>query len=467
MILANENSFVINTFRVLNKRLDKLIIFIQNNKIIFLLVANVLILLIGIILGYGILTFLLAIAFSLFIFKPYLMFYFLSVFIPLKALIRSELIGESGFLSLVIPICLLGSFLGFKIYERSKDKKSETDVFFLLLFITGLFSTLVNGFINQFRPAQMLDFFVWLQLFGFYLVGKCWPKEKKAKKSLLVFNIIIINLVSIFSVFTYFLSNLGSKYIESYELITNRAVGSMANPNALSGYLLVGSIFIGMQFIKKDRLLDWLYFFLPVVAIMLSFSRGAIIILFVIMVLYLIKEGHIKFLPYIFLGSIIFFLLLPQSYQLRLINIGSKDHISFSLDSGRLWAAENVFYINQKHFLYGNGWGSYGGEYSYNPPSPTYLEGVQGGTIGVANTDNQWLQIYAQQGLVGLWLYVLMFYYLLRGKIFKEKISYAVVSFLLLSFFIDTFQFYQIAFWGFLAVGIMAASNKLQLKQPS
>jgi hypothetical protein len=302
-----------------------------------------------------------------------------------------------------------------------------------------------------------LDFFVWLQLVGFYLLGK--SVAQGFERPILV-NGLIANAVSVWGIISFFGTKVDRTWLESYELISERATSTFGNPNALAGYLLLSVLLVAALFLKTKNNKYLVLLPLPLVVFFLTFSRGALVVLALVSVAYLLLKRNWKLLAALTVCSLIAFLIAPTSFQARIKNVLNPEHLSFSSDSGRIWAARNVIYINRTKFLFGNGWGSYGGEYAYRSASPVYLEGVQEGVVGVANTDDQWLQVYAQEGIVGLWLYLLLFFPILKPDYLrKEPLGYVLLALLLLGFFIDVFQFYQIAFLGFLTLGIVSAQG--------
>lgn len=394
-----------------------------------------------------------------FFIKPGLVYYFLSVFIPFKFILQTFLSSQT--LQLVIPLAILFAVMGI-IKADCQLRLKRADWILIILTLAWLFSWAGGIVYYGWRLTQLLDFFIFGQLVGCYILGRNLDVKRYGLK-LAWLNLVILNVVSATALFGFFVLKSNSNIIESYEAITARASGVLGNPNALSGYItiiLTLSLFHLWSQKKglKQQVGVLVFAGLPLAAVVLTFSRGALISIIVAALSYLVlSKRHREIVLFAAVG-ILLFLASPNSVKQRLMNIFNPQHIEYSRDAGRLWSIRNVFFINRSHLLFGSGPGSYGGEFAYSKASPTYLEGVQGGVIGVGNTDNQWLQVFAQQGVVGVWLYLLFFKELLKSKP-KKLVTTSLVFYLFLGLFIDVFQFYQISCFAWLYFGKIANSN--------
>ncbi len=400
--------------------------------------------------GFSSLALLFLVLLSVSFYRPFWGIILLSSFVPLKFLLKTNIVSNGEALTIFIPLMLMACFFG-KINKTHKE--NETEKYLLLILLAIIISSAGSVIAYGLRTAIMLDIFIWFQLLGFYFLGKVVLDNKKAFEKFIFINLGIANVVSLAAIYLFLGVSGYSSWIESYELISARATSTMGNPNALAGYLLLimaTSILLILK--KKYDIRSFMALIFPLIAFFLTFSRGAWFTAIVIFFAYLLINKKYRLALYSVAIVVLLFIASPVSVKKRVTNIWSGEHTSFSSDSGRIWAIKNVFYINRNHMLFGNGSGSYGGEYAYGSASPTYSEGVQGGVVGVANTDNQWLQVYAQQGAVGLWLYFLLFYYLVKKK-YKNILFYPIAAYIVLGLFIDTFQFYQISFLGWLLIG--------------
>lgn len=68
---------------------------------------------------------------------------------------------------------------------------------------------------------------------------------------------------------------------------------------------------------------------------------------------------------------------------------------------GRIWSLKNGLYILKQHPFLGTGPGTYGGKFAELYSSPTYFLGMQNGYVALFTTDNQFLAILVQFGILG------------------------------------------------------------------
>ena len=103
-----------------------------------------------------------------------------------------------------------------------------------------------------------------------------------------------------------------------------------------------------------------------------------------------------------------------------------------------------------RHIFWGTGPGTYGGQTAIENASPIYLGGIQDGYTALYYTDNEWLQILVQTGIVGFVSFVIFVATALASifRKFKEKGDIIVLSvisslicFLVAGFFSNVLEF--------------------------
>lgn len=419
----------------------------------FSLGAGLLVTVVAHFMGLGVFSFFLGLLVFFVSFSVKWSFFILFFFIVAKHQLRILELFPDIFLTIVIPALLFFTVITELLYSKRNPAPSTGDFLLVLFLLFSIPSTVMYSYVFGFSKFQVLDFFVFALVFGFYLLGRLLTSELMVRAAWI--NYFIALMVSLHGIIQYFFLQGYYPWAETFGEAALRSYGVMGNPNAFSGYLLM-SFFISLILVRKK--LDFVMLLPLLGGIALSQSRGALIALLFAFLFYFFvwaKKHKIKYLA----TSFLVFILIGLSQALpRFTNLGSSDYFFNSMVSGRLWAIKNVLYINSQSYfsrVFGNGWGSYGGEHAYGGLSGVYSRGVQGGTIGVPNTDNQWLQLYAQQGLLGV---VFLFCFLVNtflSNINRTRLSYGVLAGMVLMFFIDLIQFYQAGSLFFLLLGVL------------
>ncbi len=175
------------------------------------------------------------------------------------------------------------------------------------------------------------------------------------------------------------------RYIEENPELSERAIGTSVDPNALGGLLLMIAALVSPQLLAKKRLLPgWLLVLttgLIFVALILTFSRGAMVGLGVGLA-FVAGARYRRLLPYMFIVLIIF-LLLPftQSYLARFVEGFQGQDLATQMRFGEYRDAISLI---TRYPLFGVG-------FAGSPDIDLYL--------GVANV---YLTIGQQMGLLGL-----------------------------------------------------------------
>jgi O-antigen ligase len=180
-------------------------------------------------------------------------------------------------------------------------------------------------------------------------------------------------------------------------LINSRAYGFFGSPNILGSLSMITIIASLFSFLEKKKWYYLVYLLLALIALILTFSRSAWLGLSIgLVVALLIKNWKlIIFAPF----SLI--LLIIPSIRQRLFVATSQIYLVDATLDGRVWSFNNAIEIFKTAPLIGTGPGSYGGQTAIYYNSPIYLQGMQNGYIALPYTDNQWLQVLVQTGIIG------------------------------------------------------------------
>lgn len=205
-----------------------------------------------------------------------------------------------------------------------------------------------------------------------------------------------VSLVSIYQ----FLSNTQTSrlWLSPGEQHLTRVFAFFGSPNVL-GILMAMITILGLgSFLKTKKYYYLIPASLSLMATGFTFSRSAWLGLALALVFTIVVYNY-KHLIYFPLILLVF--LIPQARGRVSISLSANYLLDSSLD-GRVWAVINGLYIFKKHPLMGTGAGSYGGNLATNYASPVYLEGVQNGYTAIYYTDNQFLEILVQGGILGI-----------------------------------------------------------------
>lgn len=188
-------------------------------------------------------------------------------------------------------------------------------------------------------------------------------------------------------------------WLSSFEKgIDTRAFAFFGSPNVL-GILLSIIAILSLSFYLKEKKLYYIaIMFIDVMAVFFTFSRSAWLGLAVgislILVVYKLKI--LLFSPVVFL-----LLLIPQIRE-RIMAAFSGQYLTDSSLDGRIWSFINGIHIFKQYPFFGTGPGSYGGQLAAQSASPVYLQSIQNGYTALYFTDNQYLEILVQTGLLGV-----------------------------------------------------------------
>lgn len=160
---------------------------------------------------------------------------------------------------------------------------------------------------------------------------------------------------------------------------------------------------ISLGLLIKNKNIIYLVTLIPsILAMVFTFSRSAWLGFLLALLLATIIYNY-KLL--IYSPILLLVLTVPQIRNRLAITLTGNYKMASSLD-GRLWAMANGLYIFKQHPLIGAGPGSYGGKLAAEFGSPVYLEGIQKGYTALYYTDNQFVELLVQGGILGILSFV-------------------------------------------------------------
>lgn len=290
---------------------------------------------------------------------------------------------------------------------------------FLLISLISAVFAVISGL-----SGSMLIFgWAIFALFFFALIASQSIKDKIQVLRGLVWASVPISLVGIYQFFS---ESPKKEWFSAFEQASGRAYGFFGSPNVL-GILMCLVVFLSLGIYLREKKNSYLVITaLSALAIGLSLSRTAWLALFMgIAVAMLVYRP--KWAVYTPLALI---LLIVPKVRDRIFVLFSPNYLIDSSLDGRFWSYINGVYLFKKYPILGTGPGSYGGKLAQNYASPVYLQGIQNGYTALYYTDNQYLEILVQTGILGLTAFLgfaaLVFAALI--KVFKEKRSFLALA---------------------------------------
>lgn len=192
-----------------------------------------------------------------------------------------------------------------------------------------------------------------------------------------------------------------------------RFQGFMSGPNQLGVYLVLMMV-VGLDFLKKWKL-KALLSIVCLALLYLTFSRSSMIAGIIVLIGYIgwenrdfILKNKLKFLGAGIVGALLSLLMIGDNiYEFLNRPESNSQRLEFLSNGWNLW---------KENFIFGNGAGTAG-------PSSRFLEGRE------LITENWFLQVGAQFGLIGLGLFV-GWYGLVMKKLYENK---SLLGFLLMT----------------------------------
>ena len=300
-------------------------------------------------------------------------------------------------LGLVQSLNFASIFLIFALLFCDKKKlRSTRPVIYLLIFslsllLSGLFAA-INGLELGMTVIGILLF---MQFVLAFIVASTYQNKYLLINMALVLTVPLL-LVGIFQGF--WGGQTSDLWVSSSEtLVDVRVFGFSGSPNVFGGLLMITSIMAFFAFLDKRKWYYLAYEVPTLVVLVLTFSRSAWLGLILgVAIALLIKNWRLVILaPFSLLA-----LFIPSVRQ-RLLTPMSQSYLVDAAIDGRIWSFNSAIEIYKTAPILGTGPGSYGGETAILYDSSIYLRGIQNGYVALAYTDNQWVQILVQTGLIG------------------------------------------------------------------
>jgi O-antigen ligase len=282
------------------------------------------------------------------------------------------------------------------IFCNKQRIRSTRAVIYLLLFILSLLISGLYAAITGLEAGMIINGILVLSQFAIAFI----TASTYLSKITFVNMILIVSLpLLIVGIFQGFWGETTSRLwvSETENLVSTRAFGFFGSPNVLGSLSMTTAIMALFTFLDRKKWYYLAYELLALAVLTLTFSRSAWLGLAVgVATILLIRNWKLLLLTP--LGLLV--LLIPSIRQ-RLLVITSRNYLVDAAIDGRIWSLTNAIEIFRISPIFGTGPGSYGGQTAVYYNSPIYLKSIQNGYVTLPYTDNQWLQILVQSGVVG------------------------------------------------------------------
>lgn len=389
---------------------------------------------------------------------------FLILIFPLGELSRFELKNGINFTlndTVVIVLFIVWFILNLK-------KKKVVNYLLLkpitLFIIIALLSLIVN--IKSLNQSELMISFLyllrWVLYSSIYFIISGFDFSFKQK---IIKLMIFIGAVFVIGGYIqyFFYSNLGNLYYLGWDNHMHRIFSSFFDPNFAGAFFvlylfLVSSIFIE-KLKTKNQKIKFLFFFLMIltlVAILLTYSRSALLMFLTGSVVFLILVKKKKLIFLITGILLLAFLVFSKNFYIENINL-----LRTASSKARIDSLSNAVKIIRDHPILGVGFNAY----KYTQIKYGFREENNAKTSHAdAGTDNSFLFILATTGVIGFTAYIYLWFRILKSKIedYKNRKKY-LLSIVIISsclglfvnaLFINSLFFPFIMQWMWILVGL-------------
>lgn len=359
----------------------------------------------------------------------------------------------------VVVISIIGISLILKRKQYRLLLHTPISIFILLC----VFSLVFNVFTLTFQEffVSSLYIFRWIFFAGLYPIVSLY-KNKDHIVALLFGGGLITLGIGYIQYFYY--PSLRNLYYLGWDEHLRRMFGTFFDPNFFGAFLVLFSIFVlGLLFERSENKVEnkprnmgyILVLGLVLMAIFLTYSRGAYGMLCISLGTFLLVKGYKK----------IFFVILPLLVVLfivfALISNRSKEGTNLFRTvstEARFGSAVTAFTIFIKNPLFGVGFDSYRYaqfRYGYLTPKNNPI------SHSAAGADNSWLFVLATTGIVGFAAYSYLWFYILKkawrqknNNIFAPILIASSIGLFANSFFINSLFYASIMLWMWILIGL-------------
>lgn len=391
---------------------------------------------------------------------------FLIFSLPLGAITRFTLLPNFSVSFPDFISVLIFTIVSYRFFITRKILNKKLFVLILGFIIVGFASLLLN--LYWLTPSQFLISVSYLVRFIFYasiifafgFLGSSFNKTIPAK-------LIIAGLLFIlFGLLQYFLyPNLRNLFYAGWDEHLYRLFSTFLDPNFAGAFLVLIFILVLENLIftfnEKGRIRVWFSLFLVVtsIAIFLTYSRSAFIMLLVGVALLFFLHRLYRILVVATFGLLVAFVLFSNT------NIEGLNPLRLVSFEARINSADEAFSIFLKNPFLGVGFNSYRYAlkmFGFRVEQSSLLSNADAGT------DNSYLFVLATTGILGLLFYIVFWLNVLRIVYKKISSNYSlarvafvsVVAVMVDTLFINSIFYTSIMAWLFILIGVTVSKKE-------
>ena len=289
-------------------------------------------------------------------------------------------------------------------------------LFFLAIAVLSLVLNIVNFTTNQIIISSLYLVRVLLYVSMYFVFVDLGFKYKQIVPKFMFLASLVFIVIGYFQYF--FFSNLKEFYYLGWDMHLNRLFSSFLDPNFAGAFLVLILMFVFILkdsiFSKEYKYLIYVFLVFNFIAIFLTFSRGAILMLLVCVITYSFITRNWKLTLGVVASLFIIFLILIPKFNLESTNLLRTASINARIDSSKyalsIWEKKPMG-VGFNTYRYARG--KYG-----NEVNKSYLISHAG-----AGIDNSFIFVLVTTGVIGLVTYLYLFF-----RIFKLGFKNAITN---------------------------------------
>lgn len=311
-------------------------------------------------------------------------------------------------------------WLCFKLFQKQNIFEIPNFLPFTFFLFSGVVSLVVN--LSWLKTDELLTAFLYLlRLAGYtsiYFVIKDTHKnflKKTLPRFLLIDGLIILVLGFVQLIF---FPSLMSMHIYQWDKHIYRLFSVFFDPNYAGSFLVLYLIFVlttGFGYLERHpKTFKNIYFVLSVtivIAVFLTFSRSALIMLLISSIIYFVLTKKLKLIAVLIAAIILFVVLASPKFYIENLNLF---RVNSSLE--RIGSAKIALQIIEKNPFFGIGFNAYRYaqvKYKFRPDNDVFSSHADAGT------DNSLLFVAATSGVFGLITFLYFWFSILKSNLKK------------------------------------------------